>query len=124
MKILNIEDTTEKHMAISREIRRYKSAIIDRAIDGKEGIEKIEKAINEGKAYDLLVIDMHFPVDGILDELAGEYVINELKRKNIDVPVMIFSTKLYNITGIIGSVRYNHRTGEIIGDVGEILAKI
>lgn len=123
-RIINIEDTNEKHMAIRREVQRYMTAIMDWETSAEAGLKRIEEAISEGRPYDLLITDMHFPLNGELDEHAGEYVINEIKNRGINIPVIVFSTKGYPTLATVGHLRYNHRNGEVMGDIREMLQQV
>ena len=60
LKIIHLEDSVMKHIAISRVIG--KTAQIDWVTDMVSGIEKIDYAIENGAPYDLAITDMHYPL--------------------------------------------------------------
>ena len=68
----------------------------------------IEKAITDGKPYDLIVADMHFSIYGCDNLQAGTNVIMELRGKGIDTPVVVCSSHPYKETLAIDNIFYNH----------------
>ena len=95
-RVLNIEDTTIKHIAIVRALNKERIGLIDHAITGDKGLEMIEKSIADGNPYDLIITDMHFPIYGELDSEAGIKVIEELQKREINIPVVVCSSLRYN----------------------------
>lgn len=122
--VINIEDTMLKHSAIARSLRKNGVSNIDLAKNAEEGLDKIEMAIQAGTPYDLLITDMHFSVKGRDDINAGLYVINELKIRGIEIPIIVCSSVRYKIDGIIGCIFYNERSGDIDSDIREMLDKV
>lgn len=47
---------------------------------------------------------MHFPINGVLNENAGMFVLERLKRKGISIPIIVRSSVRYNIPEIIGCI--------------------
>lgn len=122
-KIINIEDTIGKHWDINRalEWNRYPKA--DLAENAETGISMIEAAIDAGEPYELLIADMHFSVNGVDDTKAGFYVIEELKRRGITIPIIVCSSIRYNIPEIAGCVFYS-RSRDLNWDFKEILSML
>ena len=91
-RIINIENSVIKHCEINRALQYngYPKAI--RAKTAEEGLAMIEEAIDKKTPYELHIVDMHFAVNGIDDWKAGEYVISELKRRNIKIPIIVCSS--------------------------------
>ena len=58
LKIIHLEDSVMKHIAISRVIG--KMAQVDWVTDMASGIEKIDFSIENGTPYDLAITDMHY----------------------------------------------------------------
>lgn len=123
-KVLNIEDTVLKHIAIKRALNKSGIGFIDHATTGDKGIEMIENSIAEGKPYDLIITDMHFPIYGELDEEAGIKVIQELKRREINIPVVVCSSVRYNIPDAVACIFYNEKSRDIDEDIREMLEKL
>ena len=53
---------------------------VDKAADGKEALDKLQRAQHLGQAYDLLLLDWLMP------GLSGRETLNELHRQNIPLP--------------------------------------
>lgn len=83
----------------------------------------IETAIAEGAPYELLITDMHFPVNGEDNHKAGIYVMDELKRKNILIPTIVCSSVRYSIPEIVGCIFYN-RSRDLNWDFRELLGRL
>ena len=122
-KIINIEDSTGKHWDINRALDWNGYPEADLATNAETGIAMVEKAIADGNPYDLLITDMHFSINGVDDTKAGLYVIEELKRKGIEIPIIVCSSIRYDIPEIVGCVFYN-RGRDLSWDFREILSNI
>lgn len=120
-RVINIEDTSLKHTAISRALKKAGIPKTDWATNAEDGIAMIEKAIQAGEAYELLITDMNFPVNGKDEPEAGLYVIEELKNKKIDIPIVVCSSVRYRIPDILECIFYNERSGDIDGDIAKIV---
>lgn len=122
-KILNIEDSVFKHCDINRALDWNRYPESELATTAEKGIEMIESAIAENAPYDLLITDMHFQVNGEDNHSAGLYVIEELKRKGIKIPVIVCSSIRYNIPEIVGCIFYN-QSRDLNWDFKELLGKL
>ena len=122
MKTINIEDDVLKHCAIKRALNQNGISQITHATDGVTGIQKIEQAIAEGKPFQLLVVDMHFPkaTGERSDSEAGIYVIKTLQEKGIQIPIIVCSSDRLRIGGVAGCVHY-HPSRDLYSDMKEIL---
>lgn len=123
-KVLNIEDTILKHVAVARALNKSGVAFVDWAKTGEDGIEMIEKAISDGKPYDLIVTDMHFPIYGRDDLQAGTKVIMELRDKGINTPVVVCSSHSYKEPLALDNIFYNPRSRDIDWDIQEMLERL
>lgn len=123
-KILVIEDTMTKYCAINRALQHNGYPAASLAKNAETGISKIEEAIAGGSPYNVLITDMHFSVNGKDDFYAGEYVIDELQRRKIEIPVIICSSSgRYRMPGVIGSILYNENT-DLEWELKELLYKV
>ena len=61
------------------------------------------------EVFDLAISDMHYPIrrGEIADWEAGEYFLKALAERNINLPVIICSTRNYRIPGAYGSVWFS-----------------
>ena len=123
-RVLNIEDTTLKHVAIARALNKAGVPFVDWAKNGDVGIKMIENSIKDGKVYDLIITDMHFPIYGEDDFQAGTKVIAELRKRNIDIPIVVCSSHRYNIPEAADCIFYNERSRDIDDDIREMLSKL
>ena len=103
-RIINIEDSMGKHWDINRALSWNGYPNAELASNAEQGLEMIENAIKEGNPYELLITDMYFSVHGAESEEAGLYVIEELKKRNIQMPIIVCSSLNYNIPEITGCV--------------------
>lgn len=122
-KIINIEDTIGKHWDINRALEWNGLPRAENAANAESGIDMIERAVSTEEPYELLITDMHFPVNGVLDENAGMYVIEELKRRGISIPIIVCSSVRYNIPGIIGCIFYS-KNNDLNWDLKELISKM
>ena len=106
-KVINIEDTILKHVAIKRELKAEGIQQVVLADNAEKGIEEIERAKAAGEPYELLVCDMHFDFFGKDDSEAGEKTLKLLREKGIEIPVIFCSSQNWQIPGSIGTVFYN-----------------
>ena len=120
-KVLNIEDIATKHVAVRRALERCGVPYIDHAETAVDGLDMIEVAIAEGKPYDLVVSDMYFPMSkGGMEVQAGMYVIEELKARGINVPVIVCSSARMVIPEIVGCIHYSSRN-DLDADMREMI---
>lgn len=122
-KVLNIEDDVYKHVAIKRALVSNGIDHIDSEQDAQDAIEKIIEAHKAGSPYDLLVTDMHFPIAGEINNQAGMYVIEQLKKNGIEIPIVVCSSVRYRIGGISGCIHYNESV-DLAGEFRTILQNI
>lgn len=106
-KVINIEDTVLKHIAIKKELEAEGIRQVVRADNAEKGIEEIERAEATGEPYDLLICDMHFNFFGKDDLEAGEKTLKLLRKKGIGIPVIFCSSQNWQIPGAVGTVFYN-----------------
>ena len=120
-KVLNIEDFPSKHVAVRRALERCGVPYVDHAETAVDGLDMIEAAIAEGKPYDLVVSDMYFPMSkGGMEVQAGRYVIEELKARGIDVPIIVCSSARMVIPEIVGCIHYSLRN-DLDADMREMI---
>ena len=124
-RVLNIEDTMTKHVAIVRALQKCGICDVDHATTAMEGLTRIELAIEEGNPYSVVVSDMYFPIfpgEPMTD--AGMYVIEELENRNIDIPIIVCSSVRLNIPKVVGCIYYNELRGDLDGDMREMIEEV
>lgn len=123
-RVLNIEDTMSKHVAIRRSLGKcgVSDNIIEHATTAIEGLSKLDIAIEENNPYSLIVLDMYFPIlPGERMTQAGMYVLEELKKRNLTLPVIICSSVRLYIPEVVGCIYYNEWKGDLDGDMREMI---
>lgn len=123
-RVLNIEDTMSKHVAIRRSLGKcgVSDNIIEHATTAIEGLSKLDIAIEENNPYSLIVLDMYFPISpGERMTQAGMYVLEELKKRDLNLPVIICSSVRLYIPEVVGCIYYNEWKGDLDGDMREMI---
>lgn len=124
-RVINIEDTSSKHMAVRRSLNKCGITDIDHATTALEGLAMIDAAIEEGNPYSLLVLDMYFPIfPGERMTQAGLYVMEELKIRQLDIPIIICSSVRLNIPEVVGCIYYNEFRGDLDEDMKTLIQKL
>lgn len=124
-KVLNLEDTMSKHAAVLRSLNKCGIQNVDHAATAMEGLAMMEASIEEGVPYDVIVSDMYFPIfprERITD--AGNYVIEELRNRGIDVPIIVCSSCRLHIPEIVGCIHYNEFRGDLDSDMREMIDRV
>lgn len=122
-KVIMIEDDAGKGGDIELALKRYGISHSEWCYDAESGIEEIEAAIQKGEPYDVLILDMQFPVKGQYNNDAGEYVMKELKKKNIEIPIIVCSKLRLRIPDIVGCVWHNDNY-DLYDDMREMLDRV
>ena len=123
-KVLNIEDSPSKHVAVRRALQKCGVPFIDHADNASDGLDMVEAAIAEGKPYDLIVSDWFFPRSkGGPERESGDYVISELQAREIDVPVIVCSSANLRVPEAVGCIHYNLRN-DLDADMMELVEKV
>lgn len=109
MKVLNFEDNVYKHSGIVKVLKRLGITDVTWVKSVEDGIDEIE---DSKEPFDLIISDMHYPVKsrGESDFSAGEKLIDTLRDKGLDIPVIICSSMRIYIPGMYGTVWYDERS--------------
>jgi CheY-like chemotaxis protein len=109
-----------KHIDIARALAWNGITEVDHKKNLAEGLEQLQK-----KPYDLLVLDMHFPLEvgSEADPEAGMKALMALKELEIDIPIIICSSDRLRIDEVLGCVFYNP-SRDLNFDFKELLEKI
>ncbi len=121
-RVLNIEDTATKHVAVCRSLNKCGISEIHHATTAMEALVMIETAIQDGKPYHLIVSDMYFPMfPGEGETQSGMYIIEELENRGIDVPIIVCSSARMVIPEIVGCIHYSPYRNDLDADMREMI---
>lgn len=124
-RVINIEDSMSKHVAVCRALNNCGITDIDHAVTASEGLAMIEEAISQGNPYTLLVLDMYFPLSPRERMTqAGVYVMEQLNNKGIVIPIIICSSVRLVIPEVVGCIHYNEWNGDLNADMHEMIEKV
>ena len=125
LRVLVADDNIIKSMDIKKALE-FNGIKDIKLVGNQESVwEEIEKGEENGKEIDLIVTDMHYPLNPgqEADHNAGFILLNELKRKGKDIPVIICSSINYNEPTALGCVWYN-KLADIDFDFREVLKRL
>ena len=109
VKAVIVDDSILKAMDIKKtlEFCGVRNVIIVRSQD--KVWEEIEKGCTGEEKVDLIVTDMHYPLvaGGDAEEEAGFKLIERMKAEDVNIPVIVCSSKNYRIPEALGCVWYN-----------------
>ena len=108
LRVLLLDDSPMKAVAITRAIRNRCDADIEKVEDVTTGLDRIEQAEKEGCGYDLAISDMHYPLSPGLkaDWEAGEHFLTTVQNWKLSLPVVICSSTHLNYENAYGCVWY------------------
>lgn len=125
LKVLIIDDDVYKTMEIQKALESNGVINIIRVRNQENAWNEIDRARDCGSSIDLIVTDMHYPLEAGLkaDYEAGYILIERLKEKKMEIPVIICSTQNWNSPETLGTVWYNELR-DIAADFKELLYKL
>lgn len=108
MKILMIDDDIHKANNL---LYCFSDDDIKLSNNFMDGLEKLM-----AENFELLILDMNFPIteNGKIHKLGFEF-LNEMKRKKMLIPTVIYSSESYDISkykNVIGYIKYNMLSDE------------
>ena len=108
MKILMIDDDIHKANNL---LYCFSDDDIKLSNNFMDGLEKLM-----AENFELLILDMNFPIteNGKIHKLGFEF-LNEMKRKKMLIPTVIYSSELYDVANyknVIGYIKYNMLSDE------------
>ncbi|MFH1836905.1 MAG: response regulator [Candidatus Omnitrophota bacterium] len=113
-KILIIDDEPHIIKMVRSRLEANGYAVIT-ALDGKEGLEKVEK-----ENPDLIIVDVLMP------KMDGYTFVRNLKKKRADIPIIILTatqgmTDLFEEEGITDQIHKPFETEELLGKIQKYL---
>ena len=114
MRIIHLEDDVMKFPAIKRVLMDagIRNDDIVWVNNVEDGIEQIEKAIEEGTPFELAITDQHYPLKkGMKADIdAGERFIYTIQNKGITLPIIVCSSMDMEYRNVYGNVWYSERS--------------
>lgn len=112
MKILIVEDTIIKYSRIKRTLKNLIFGEITHAKALEPAKKMFAEALEKGEPYDLIITDVHFPLEEYGQEVsdAGFQMIDFVKERNPEQPIILCSSVRYSSQGILGAVLYSDKT--------------
>lgn len=98
--VLIAEDFESSNISVQKTVSELAIPQIDHVFYCDDAFSKIQKALTNGKAYDLLITDLNFEEDHFVQQLkSGEELIEVVKELQPEIKVLVFSAN--NKSGII-----------------------
>ena len=121
MKALILDDSPLKIAKISRSLQSCGITSVEYVTDQQRGMEKIKSSLESGQPFDLIVTDMHYPLEkgAVADEEAGMKLLKRLEKEQIEIPVIVCSSLNFAISEAFGTVWYNE-----LRDINEEFRKL
>lgn len=114
MRIIHLEDDVIKFSTIKRVLLDVgiKNEDIVWVNNVEDGIEQIEKAIEEGNPFALAITDQHYPLKkGMKADIdAGEIFIQTVQNKGMTLPIIVCSSMDMEYRNVYGNVWYSERS--------------
>lgn len=94
LKVLVIEDSGTKYRDIETTLEHLGVTDISHEISRNAGLRNLLRSYNENHPYDLLILDMQFPIFNDSQPIpdAGISVLTEIERKGWEIPVIVCSS--------------------------------
>ena len=122
MKILIIEDSNEKYMALNRVLKRI--GIIDPTwvTNLQDGLNLIIEQENKFDPFDFVITDMNYPpaAGAPSDYRSGKKLAEAILEQDLSPKVVLCSSQRYDIPGVYACVWYS-KFGDWEGDLRRII---
>nr|MBQ6241611.1 hypothetical protein [Lachnospiraceae bacterium] len=101
MKILILEDSNEKYMALVRVLKRCGEENVSWVDNQADGLALLQEAAQSGEPYDLAITDMHYPPapDAPSEFDCGKRLPAALAEKELHVKTVLCSSVRYQVPG-------------------------
>lgn len=125
LQVLVVDDNVFKAVDIKKalEFNGIRNIVLVR---NQEAVwDEIDRSKENGKSIDLIVTDMHYPLEAgqEADHNAGYILLERMKERGIQIPVIICSTQNFHSPDALGTVWYNELS-DIEFDFKELLRKL
>lgn len=125
MKVLNLEDNVYKQVDMRKALDWCGVNDVDQVENMEDGFRKIYELSDSGETYDVIITDMHYPLskDSKSDFDVGKKLLKRLKEENINIPIIVCSSRNFKIPGVFGEVWY-HKSVDINWEFKKLLEKL
>lgn len=122
MKILIIEDSNEKYMALSRVLKRVGVNNPTWVTNLQDGLNLIVEEENKYEPFDFVITDMNYPpsVGAPNYYRSGKKLAEAILERNLSPKVILCSSQRYDIPGVHACVWYS-KFGDWEGDLRRII---
>ena len=105
LRVLLVDDNVFKTIEIKRALE-FGGATEVMMVDNQAAVWE---ALENDTQFDLIVTDMHYPLEKgkVADHSAGFILIEKMKEKEIDIPIIICSTRNFISKDTFGTVWYS-----------------
>ena len=108
MKILYIEDTADKYVAVTRALGNAGFKDVKREKNLEDGLYAIEQSVKSNSKFDVIITDMWYPREsGGPEAQCGLELAATVKEKGYGIPVIICSNQQYRSEDAFGEVLYS-----------------
>lgn len=110
MKILHFEDNAFKHVDVKKAVEMAGRHELVWVQNLEDGFAEIRRAMTAGHPFDLIITDMHFPLNSAGEDSfrAGQAVIDGLLERGLKIPVIVCSSMNIRLAGAYGAVWYSN----------------
>ena len=126
LRVLIIDDDAIKAHDIKDALEFSGVRNIESVFDQESAWEEIERAALTGRRFDLIVTDMHYPINRgeEADWRAGKILLEELRNKGIQIPVIVCSSVNHQIPEAFGCVWYSALNENMQFDFQDLISKL
>ena len=124
MKILILEDSNEKYMALARVLKRMGEEDVSWVSNQADGTALLETAAGAGAPFELIITDMHYPPGpGVPSEFdCGRKLPELLREKGLHPRIVLCSSVRYRVPGFDACLWYS-RGSEWESELRDILQR-
>lgn len=118
MKILIIEDSNEKYMALNRVLKRMGISDPAWVTNLQDGLNLITEEENNAEPFDFVITDMNYPpaAGAPCDHCSGKKLAEAILERGLSPKVILCSSQRYEIPGVHACVWYS-KFGDWEGDL-------
>jgi len=109
IKALVLDDDVTKGMKVTRILKVCGVDVVAQVEDQESGFDVIYRNKDGEKKVSLIITDMHYPLEkgAKADVDAGKKMIERVKKENLEIPVIVFSSVNYDIPGALETIWFS-----------------